>query len=166
MERFGDGDPVSDDSSLLIRTALRMARRWCGSPADAEDIAQEALILLLRQPRRPANLPAWLFVVTRRLSHRHRMRALARVNAEAVFDGGRVTAAQDHELTIDVRLVIARLGVRDQKLLLALVEGAVSSEIASAFGCRVRDVGQMVSRARKKALQLRNDGSPVRKRPR
>jgi diguanylate cyclase (GGDEF)-like protein len=37
---------------------------------------------------------------------------------------------------------------------------------AVALGCRIRDVGQMVSRARKKALRLRNGEHVVRKRPR
>src|SRR5688572_20285947 len=116
MERFGEGDSVSDDATLLIRTALRMARRWCRSSADAEDIAQEALVLLLRQARRPANLAAWLFVVVRRLSHRHQLRALACGNAEAAFQSQSRAEAEDHQVTVEVRLLIARLGVRDQKL--------------------------------------------------
>jgi RNA polymerase sigma factor (sigma-70 family) len=150
-----EGELSTEDPARLVRAAVRMASRWCGSRADAEDVAQEAIIRLLRQRRRPLNLASWLFVVTRRLSNRHRLRSLARARAELTFHRGRRCVEDDHDVALDVRVVLSRLCTRDQKLLLSVAEGTSSREIANAFGCHVRDVGQMVSRARKRAKRIR-----------
>lgn len=132
-----------------------MALRWCRSVADAEDVAQEALIRLIAVKETPANIPAWLFVVTRRLCNRIRLRDLARRSAEAEYDPAVRWSDPAIELRLDVKTILSRLGTRDRRLMLRVIAGEVSSAIATEFGCRVRDVGQMVSRVRRKARLLR-----------
>lgn len=148
---FGFSDELIDQ---LLRDARRMASRWCRSRADAEDVAQEAVIRLLASKSTPANVPGWLFVVTRRLSNRVRLRDLARRSAEAAYDYG-VQGDAPVELRLDLERILSRLGARDRRLMLRVIAGEVSSAIAIEFGCHERDVGQMVSRIRRKARLLR-----------
>jgi DNA-directed RNA polymerase specialized sigma24 family protein len=146
----------SSDAAALIRVVTRMALRWCATPADAEDVAQEAILRLLTQRRPPENVLPWLFVVTRRIAHRLRLRGMTRTDAELMYGARCRWVADDCDALLDVSKVLSRLAVRDRALLGCVVEGMGSSEIASTFHCHVRDVGQMVSRARRKANRLRN----------
>ena len=148
---------LSDESiHQMLLDARRMAMRWCRSSADAEDVAQEAVIRLIGAKSAPANIPAWLFVVTRRLCNRVRLRDLARRSAEEGYDFGAHPRETAIELRLDVEAILSRLGSRDRRLMLRVIAGEVSSTIASEFGCRERDVGQMVARARRKARLLRS----------
>jgi len=147
----------SDDSiRQMLLDARRMALRWCRSVADAEDVAQEAVMRLIAVKETPVNIPAWLFVVTRRLCNRIRLRDLARRSAEDEYDPGVRRSDPAIELCLDVETILSRLGTRDRRLMLRVIAGEVSSAIAIEFGCRVRDVGQMVSRVRRKARLLRS----------
>lgn len=107
----------------------------------------------------PMNPVAWLHVVVRRLSNRSRLRNLARQDAEAQF-----LAASSHccrseiEMLLELHSVLSRVGDRHRRVITLLVDGAQSREIAEAFGVKVRDVGQMVSRARKVARRARQGG--------
>lgn len=130
--------------------------QWSESPADVEDVAQEAVIRLLSQPRAPDNAVAWLYVVTRRLSHRQRRKHASRLTAEEAF-ARCVLPSPDPDVLLDLSSLLSQLGARDQRLLTRVVEGAFSAELALEFGCHVRDVGQMVSRARRRARRARDD---------
>lgn len=130
-----------------------MASHWCRAPDEALDVAQEAVVRLLQGESLPGNVGAWLFVVTRRLSHRRHLRDVARTGAELAF-AERPRHCPDLDLRIDVDTVISRLGARDRDLLTQLALGSLSREIAERLGCQVRDVGQMVARARRKARKL------------
>jgi RNA polymerase sigma factor (sigma-70 family) len=145
--------PDEERLAALLDLARRMASHWCRGLDEAHDVAQEAILRLLRSGAQPENPAAWLYVVTRRLAHRRHSRDLARVDAELAF-AARAQRRPDLDLWIDVGSVVSRLGERDRELLTQVVLGAVSSEIAARFGCHVRDVGQMVSRARRKARRL------------
>lgn len=140
----------------LLHDAQRMALRWCHSSADVEDVAQEAVIRLIAAKKAPANVPAWLFVVTRRLCNRIRLRELARLSVERDYHSAARWSEPAVELRLDVEAVLARLNARDRRLMLRVLAGEVSSAIAREFGCRERDVGQMVARARRKARLLRH----------
>ena len=143
--------------SLLIQTARRQAARWCGSSADAEDIAQEAVLRLLRQARSPDNVVTWLYVVTRRLAHRRSVRERTRTGAEQTFTETHMTAALRVELVLDVGGILSRLKENDARLLTDVAEGKSSIEISVGFGCSIGNVGQMVARAREKARRIRDE---------
>jgi RNA polymerase sigma factor (sigma-70 family) len=137
----------------LFAIAKRMALRWC-TDADADDVAQEALVRLLRQGSMPANVPAWLYVVTRRIWNRTRLRSLTRLSAESAYEPHFAHSRADPDLFLDVRSVLSRLPARDRRLLLLVLAGVRSADIASELGCKERDIGQMVARARRKARKL------------
>ena len=139
-----------------LEAARRIARLWCRRAEDADDAAQEAVLRLLQSDPRPANVVPWLYVVTKRLCARRTVRETARAEAEVVFESRRFDAPIDPDLRVDVSGVLDRLNSRDRRLLTALLEGAVSSEVAAVFGCHVRDVGQLVARARRNARKLMN----------
>lgn len=155
MDRLAVATFSNESIHRYLLAARRMALRWCRSEADAEDVAQEAVLRLLARPQPPANIPAWLFVVTRRLCNRIRLRDLARRSAE--MESALPAGWNDPpiELCLDVQSILARLSARDRRLMLQVLAGEVSSAIAVEFGCRERDVGQMVARARRKARHLR-----------
>jgi RNA polymerase sigma factor (sigma-70 family) len=136
----------------LFATARRLAALW-GPPGDVDDVAQEAVVRLLRQPVLPGNPGAWLYVVTRRIANRARLRTLARLTAESLYERD-VRGTRDPDLFMDIHSILERLPPRDRRLLLLVVEGVGSADIAREFGVQVRDVGQMVSRARRKARKL------------
>lgn len=148
-----------DHIESLLASARRMARRWCATTADADDIAQEAIIRLWSSPEQPRNAVTWLAVVTRRLCNRLRYRARARMEAEEAYGCG---AARDGtrppapEVLLDVERILRRMKERDRRLMLRVIEGRLTGEIASELGCGSRDVGQMVARARGKARKLRD----------
>ena len=150
---------VETEFSKLIAIAYRMALRWCRSPSDAEDISQEAMIRYLATTPVPTNPVAWLHVVVRRLSNRSRLRNLARQDAEAQFIATSLHRGRSEmEMLLELHSVLSRLGERHRRVISLLVDGAQSREIAEAFGVKVRDVGQLVSRARKVARRARQGG--------
>ena len=141
-----------------------MALRWCASPADAQDIAQDALIRLLRQKRLPDNATAWLFVVTRRLSHRRTLRDRTRAQAESAFASERGSPALIRaDVAVDAAAVLARLSPKQRRLLIYVAEGWVTRDIAAILGCAPGNIGTMVARARTKARRI-SRGSPPRRR--
>lgn len=117
-------------------------------------MAQDALILYCAQPLPPRNSSAWLYVVTRRLCHRRVMRELARLNAEQAYVLHEQHASAGIDLLMDLHTILHRLTPRERRLILRVVEGASSKEIAVEFKCNVQDVGQMVARVRRKTRTL------------
>jgi RNA polymerase sigma factor (sigma-70 family) len=158
MLKFDD----SGDLDGILEMAYRIALKWSRTPADADDMAQEAMLRYAMATPKPSNPPAWLTVVVRRLSNRNRLRNLARRDAEATFLESYTPPRADIELQIELSRVVSRLTARHRRVIRMLVIGAQSADIAAAFGCKIRDVGQMVARARRGARRLRNDHHPKR----
>ena len=131
-----------------------MASRWCAFPAEAEDAAQEVLLRFIRQSERPRDEIAWLYVVTRRVCNRMRLRAATRADAEQFYSAS-PREGMSNELLLDVARVLRRLPPRDRSLLQMVMHGLPAREIADVLGCKTRDVGQLVTRARRKARRLR-----------
>ncbi len=147
--------------AALLPVAIRMATRWCASADDAQDIAQDAMLRLMRQNRPPENVAAWLFVVTRRLSHLRWQRERTRAEAEAAFA---MSGLPDLHLEVRIHAdsVLSQLTPKERALLLFVVEGWRTNDIASAFGCSPGNIGTMVARARTRAKAI-STGKPRRK---
>jgi RNA polymerase sigma factor (sigma-70 family) len=135
--------------------ARRMAARWCPRGVDPQDAAQEVLLRLINQPRKPDNEVAWIYVVTRRICHRMHLTAANRESAEQSFVATNQFTAPGSELAADLNRVMGRLPSRDRLILQLVVFGVPAREIAGLMGCKTRDVGQLVTRARRKARLLR-----------
>lgn len=154
---FETDDAPDHDIQQLLVTARRLARRWCTSAAEAEDVAQEAVIRLWSSASPPRNAVTWLAVVTRRLCHRERIRDQTRIRAEGVFAYDCCAVAPvAADLRLDIDRLLAHLGERDRRLIAFVVEGRHTIEIATELDCPDHNVGQMVARARRRARALRD----------
>ena len=177
--RFVKGQNQLDhyDVKVLKTISLRMARRWCFSPEQAEEIAQESLLRFLMCRRQVQKPNAWFYLVTRRLATREWSRTIRREEAERDSQTPHPNLSDSLDFFIDVKKILGMLPDRDQKILELAISGASHRELASRFGRPVRDVGQMLARARQKAWRARDDllredypikksAVPVIKRPR
>lgn len=146
--------PAHYDLRVLKPLSLKMARRWCSSPEQAEDIAQEALLRLLVCRRQVQKPNAWLNLVTRRLAARASSRIIRQAEAERISQTLRPSSSDSPEFFVDVKKILGMLPDRDRKLLELAVSGASHREMATHFGCQARDIGQMLARARQKARRV------------
>ncbi len=173
----GSDQPAHHDPKVLKALSLKMARRWCNSPEQAEDIAQEALLRFLVCRCQVQKPNAWFYLVTRRLAARASGRIIRQAEVERISQTLRPSLSDSPEFFVDVKTILGMLPARDRKLLELAVRGTSHRELAAHFGCQVRDVGQMLARAQQKARRAR-DGllradqpikkftGPVIKRPR
>lgn len=134
--------------------ARRFARHWC-NPSDAEDAAQDVLLRFIRQHERPRNDVTWFYVVTRRVCHRMQVRVAAQREAEESYGRSLVRLDADNA-ALDVASVLRALRARDRTILQMVWSGIPAREIAARLGCKTRDVGQLVARARAKARDVRD----------
>ena len=152
-------DSRTEDWSALTRAAIRFARLWRFHGEDAEDIAQQALLALVRS-KRPIHAPLdWLFIVTRRLAlrARSRERQLRAVLSEQRACGEVPVAAAGTGLTVSLHRLASdqTLTVRDRRILIWTAFGYSHAEIAHRLNCARADVGQYVARARKRMIARR-----------
>ena len=158
ISRFVEGQNQPDhyDLKVLKTVSLRMARRWCSSPEQSEDIAQEALLRFLVCRRQVQNPNAWFYLVTRRLAARTSSRTIRQAEVERDSQTPRPSLSDRLDSFIDVKTILGMLPDRDRKLLELAVRGMSYREMATHFGCRVGNVGQMLARAQKKARRARD----------
>src|SRR5262245_25328672 len=143
-----------------IRSATLLARQLIGHRGAAEDIVQEAFILVFKQAKRfDADRPfaPWCFGIVRRLALNRRARDQRRARLLALWNGVRTeSASPDQE-----RVVIARLDAaaarRAMEMLspmqracfeLVTVRGLSHHEVAEMHGIAESTVRQHVFRAR------------------
>lgn len=147
-------------TARLLPRALRHANRVLGSRAEAEDVAQEAMLRLWRQARDwkadgPARPGTWLYRVTANLAV-DRLRARSRSlpldaapepedetpGPAAVMDDARRRAALD--------VALQKLPERQrQAVVLRHIEGLSNPEIAQALDISVEAVESLTSRGRR-----------------
>jgi RNA polymerase sigma-70 factor, ECF subfamily len=159
------------DFAAVYRTWFRAVHRWIcalGGPGiDAEDLAQEVFIVVQRQLGRfdGANLPGWLYRITRLTVHDHRRRAWFRNlflrSRDVVLDDIESPAAAPDE-RLDRKRCEQRLyglvdqlkpGLRDSFLLFEIA-GLTGEEIAELQGVPVPTVRTHLSRARRALATL------------
>jgi RNA polymerase sigma-70 factor (ECF subfamily) len=149
------------------RFVYAVARRIVRTDEDADDVAQDALLLAYRHLsdfRGDSRLRTWLYRIatTTALGHlRRTKRARQCVSASDVVlvDPGRSAEAAiaDAELSALVRNAVSSLAPRYRDVLLARAE-STEVEIAASFGISVANVKIRAHRARK---QLRDVLAPV-----
>lgn len=134
---FSSGDL---DWEFMHRQCLREARR-IAPPADAADIAQEALIRAwksLRTAQAPESPAPWLRTIVRREAIRHRARNgwLASLDEHGdVTDRAASKRLELLDLQVDVRRAVRSLTPQDRKLLaLRYVDDLTQPAVAIALG--------------------------------
>lgn len=156
------GDRAAAEALLAphVPAVLRFTRRMCGDPADAEDVAQDALLAAVRGIgtfRGDGAVTTWLYTVARRACARKRRRERSRPAADDQDASGEVdpaspapdALASDHELRAALELAIRQLPLSLRPVLvLRDVEGLPASEVASALGLTEATVKTRLHRAR------------------
>lgn len=173
----GEVDDLSSDAALLAATAAGerpaferfaarhrrpLARFLAQLGADAEDVAQEALIAAHRAAgtfRGAGTARAWLFQIARRLALRRRPRQdvvsdspLTELAVRAGWGeppADPETAASEAEARAQVRAAFARLSPEDREVLhLRDVEGLTGPEAALALDLHIDALKTRLHRAR------------------
>jgi RNA polymerase sigma-70 factor, ECF subfamily len=133
---------------------VRLARSVVGE-SEAEDLAQEALIVAWRKLgglSDPTRFPSWVTRIVFRRSLRRARRRRGEVAIEALGDPGR---ASDTESSLYVWQVLSRLAPRQRAVLhLTVVEGMVDREIGAALGISASSVRVHRMRARARVGEL------------
>ncbi len=104
------------------------AQQWCASP---EDVVQDALVRLMRQPVLPKNVVGWLYRVVRngaisasRSAARHAKHEAAAARGEAWFD---VSPSQGIDATA-ATAALERLPIELREVIVARLWGGLSLE--------------------------------------
>jgi RNA polymerase sigma-70 factor (ECF subfamily) len=139
------------------RSLLRVARRLTSDSSRAEDLVQECLLLAWRgfhQLREGTNARAWLFRILFNAFYAQGRKSRGVPDIVSLTaDVGIVAPAIDEALEVSRALAELQLDHRTV-LLLAVVEGFTSTEIAEILGIPVGTVMSRLSRARQ-AMRMR-----------
>jgi RNA polymerase sigma-70 factor (ECF subfamily) len=164
--RHGDKPAIERLLSIHAPTVARYAARLCHDPADAEDVAQEALIAATRALptfRGDAAFSTWLYAVTRTFCIRQRRRgrsvrradvSLDAAEGHAIAEGaepraGMDTAMADRQLAQVVQSAVDELALPYREVLhLRDVEGLTAPEVSKILGLQVETVKTRLHRAR------------------
>ena len=146
-----DWDP--SDLASWHRDLLRYGHRLTGDADMSEDLAQEAMLRLLRlQPvARPLNPRAWLFRVVTNLV-RDRARTLQRMERKHLLIDAQEPSVPSAEYERNqaiarVRAVLEHLPARDREMLILRESGFQHREIAEIVGVKARSVSVLLARA-------------------
>ncbi|HUF48379.1 MAG TPA: RNA polymerase sigma factor [Vicinamibacterales bacterium] len=180
--RAGDREAFGDLVVLHERAVYRTALAALGSPADAEDAAQEAFVIAWRKLgsfRHEASFKTWLLTIVWRkaLDRRRRLRVWWSRVAPASAEGGvdpvdrlEATGADPERRTVSDDLArraqqqIQRLSPKLRDTLLLASSGECSYEqIAALLGVPVGTVKWRVSEARR-VVAARLAGAPLESR--
>jgi RNA polymerase sigma-70 factor (ECF subfamily) len=168
VARFLNGDTAAFQEVVDATSArlVRLSARMLGNMADAEDVVQEAYVkayrsLLDGQFDRRSKVETWLYrIVVNAAIDARRKRARRETSLEMAQD---MAAAADSP--IEARLALVEIAdwlgalPPDQQaaLVLKVVEGRESAEIAEILGCSEGAVEQRLVRARAALRQRRSD---------
>jgi RNA polymerase sigma-70 factor (ECF subfamily) len=159
----GDAKALESLVERHYDAVFRLAYRWCGRRQDAEDIAQEVFVKLVRkldQFQRQASFRTWLYRIVvntakdlhRTSSRRQRLESTF-ARQEASENPGRrpdeVLAAR--ELVQALNLLPER---QKAAVLLVLGEGFTHKEAAGVLGCSETTISWRVFQARRKIRKL------------
>jgi RNA polymerase sigma factor (sigma-70 family) len=157
------GDPAAISVLLLGSHAhvRRFARTLCATPEDAEDAAQEALIVLYRKIgtlRATAALAAWMFQVVRRECIRRSRLALSRHLVHAPPDGAELSAEDAALARLEIERVVESIAElpADQRAVLVLrdIQGLSGGATAQTLGLSRAAMKSRLHRGRE-TLRLR-----------
>ncbi len=139
----------------------RFVQRLSGDPELAADVAQDAFVRLYRRGSLPDAPEAWLVSVALNLfrnasstrSRRHRLLTAARAEVAHSDPLPRPDeSATAGDAGTRVRAALARLSVREQRLLLLQAEGYSYRDIAAVLELNHASVGTLLARARRAFL--------------
>lgn len=149
---------AGEDHESLFRehysSLVRFAARILGAQAEAEDIAVEAFVRLIRERSTIRNRTAWLKqcvvnLALDRLRSNHRRTARERQCPPAPDAGSPETELIAAQEQARVRFVLSTLSHRDAVLLLGRADGHSYHELAELAGLRLTSIGATLAKAQK-----------------
>lgn len=154
-----DSDFIQNAVSKYLDTVLRIAYQNTQNQADAEDVAQEVFIKLMKQPRfnDEGHMKAWLIRVTvnqckdLKKSFWHRNTIAISDDRQAAEEPAQEVWAEIWKLPKDYRNVIY----------LYYYEGYTVPEIAEILGRNVNTVSSWLTRARKSLKKILAEGDDI-----
>jgi RNA polymerase sigma-70 factor (ECF subfamily) len=171
LARAGDPSALERLFERHYRTAHRVAWRWCGSPQDAEDAAQEAFIKVARglpSFREGSSFTTWLYriVVNAAMDQRRRAATRARLAEEAARRGLQdapaalpaVAGAGDCDAERAWQAIDALPEKQRAALLLVFGEGLSHREAGAVLGCPEVSVSWRIHQARRKLGKIMESG--------
>src|SRR3954470_4440118 len=100
------------------RECLREARRLGIADADAQDVAQEALVRCWRfRDRRQGSEPAWIAAIVRNEARRHWARRVQHLPEDVLVDQADDDRAEQTDLRVDIARAAESLAAQDRKML-------------------------------------------------
>lgn len=141
------------DYDEWLRELRRYVHRLTGDPDMAEDVAQEAVLRLMRTTRdAEVRTPrAWLYrTATNMVRDQARREAMLRRRPVPVDTDDAATPEQDlerGEVIREVRAVLERIPARDRELLILRESGFRYREIAEVIGVKTQSVPVLAARA-------------------
>ncbi len=169
LARFADGDQSAarDLTDQLLPGALRQAWRILGDQAEAEDVAQEAMLRLWKQAgdwrAGEAKVSTWLYRVVHNLCidriRKRRPQVPVEDAPEPVDpDPSVLERMAETETSRAIADAIKTLPERQrQALILRHFEGMSNPEIGEALECSVEAVESLLARARRQLAKLMED---------
>jgi RNA polymerase sigma factor (sigma-70 family) len=136
-----------------LRELRRYVHRLTGDPDMAEDVAQEAVLRLMRttQAAEVRTPRAWLYrTATNMVRDQARHEAMLRRRPVPVDTDASPTPEQDlerGEVIREVRAVLERIPARDRELLILRESGFRYREIAEVIGVKTQSVPVLAARA-------------------
>lgn len=143
--------PTSREWRVWSLDAHTTAKRLTRDPELAGDLAQDALVLLMRCYAQVRDLHNWLLVVMRRLASKKAAKAHRRApgapaaNEHRGLDGAGVFA--DLDVQLDFEKALHELPARQARILELAFAGHSHAEMARQLGCEVHQVGPRLQRA-------------------
>ncbi|MDT8344232.1 MAG: sigma-70 family RNA polymerase sigma factor [Thermohalobaculum sp.] len=171
LARFAAGDQAAARAltERFLPLALRQAWRILGSEAEAEEVAQEAMLKLWRQAATwragEARISTWLYRVTQNLCIDRIRRRRANVNVDDVPEpadprpGVLERLGESEDMRRLARAIMALPDRQRDALVLRHFDGASNPNIAARLECSVEAVESLLARARR---QLQKDLAPDR----
>ena len=159
-----DAETFKAELVQLIPHLRAFARSLCGNAAEADDLAQDAMLKAwkARDSYEPGtNLKAWTFTILRNLFYSEKRRSWRRQPLDPEVAEATLVANDDPDASIELlalRNALARLPVDQREALILIGAGGLSyDEAAEICDCAVGTIKSRVSRARKTLVELMDD---------
>ncbi len=143
---------------------FRVAFKWCGSRADAEDITQEVCVRLARAIRNfkgESRFTTWLYALTinaardlGRKSRREALKAEAWGEHDALFGEAAADDGDEERISVLWRLVGQLPDKQRDAVLLVFGEGLSHGDASDVMGCAETTVSWHIHEAKKRLKQL------------
>ena len=164
-ERADTDEAFTEGLVALIPYLRAFARMMTRDPAEADDLAQEALAKAWqsRESFAPGtNLKAWLFMILRNQFYSERRRSWRNVELDQEAAERTLTAVSDPDAALqlnELRMALAALPSEQREaLILVGAAGLPYEEVAEICGCAVGTVKSRVSRGRQLLIHLYSTG--------